>query len=71
MPQVLQIAIRPFNQLYPNLANGNSVTVLLLNCHLAVQTQTQMQTEPEVFRKHNHHVLQKCYSVPLVLHNVV
>ena len=28
--------------------NGNSATVLLLSCHLAVKTQTQ--TEPEVFR---------------------
>ena len=46
----LQIVIQPFDQLYPNLTNGNSVTVLLLNCHLAVQTQTQRQTEPEVFR---------------------
>ena len=49
----LQIAIQPFNQLYPNLTNGNSETVLSPKCHLAVQTKTQMQTEPEVFRKHH------------------
>ena len=29
--------------------NGNLATVLSPNCHSAVQTQTQMQTEPEVF----------------------
>ena len=28
------------------------MTVLLLNFHSAVQTRTQMQTEPEVFRKY-------------------
>ena len=37
---------------FPNLINGNSVTVLLLNRHLAIQTQTQMQTEPEAYRMH-------------------
>ena len=29
--------------------NGSSLTVLSPNCHLAVQTQIQMQTEPGVF----------------------
>ena len=43
-------AICPFGRLYPNLTNGNLVTVLSPNCHAPVQTQTQ--TEPEVFRKH-------------------
>ena len=43
-------AIMPFDQLYPNLMNGNSATVLLPNYHSAVQTQTL--TQPEVFRKH-------------------
>ena len=32
--------------------NGNLVTVLSPNCYSAVQTSTQTQTEPEVFRKH-------------------
>ena len=29
--------------------NGNLATVLSQNCHLAIQTLTHMQTEPEVF----------------------
>ena len=29
--------------------NGSSLTVLSPNCHLAVQTQIQIQTEPGVF----------------------
>ena len=33
-------------------SNGNSATVLSPNCHLATQSKTQTQTEPEVFRKH-------------------
>ena len=45
-------AIWPFDQLYPNLMNGNLVTVLLLNDHSVVQTQTQIRTELEVCRKH-------------------
>ena len=32
--------------------NGNLATVLSLNCHSAIQTRTQTQTEPEVFRKY-------------------
>ena len=40
----------PFDWLYSHLTNSNSASVLLLNCHSAIQTQTQ--TEPEVFRKH-------------------
>ena len=48
----LQIAIRLFDQLYPNLTNGNSVTVLLPNCHLAFHTQIEMQWNPEMFQKH-------------------
>ena len=55
----VRITIRPFWKsesngqmwLYPNLMNGNSVTVLSPNYHSAVQTQTQ--TEPAVFRKHH------------------
>ena len=45
-------AIQLFDQLYPNLTNGNSASALLPNYHLVIQTQTQTQTEPEVFRKH-------------------
>ena len=37
---------------FSNLMNGNSTTVLSLNCHSVVQTQTQMQTEPEAYRRH-------------------
>ena len=37
----LRIVIWPFDQLYPNLMNGNSVTVLSPNCHSAVQISTQ------------------------------
>ena len=40
----------PFDWLYSHLTNSNSASVLLLNCHSAIQTQTQ--TEPEVFWKH-------------------
>ena len=40
-----------FDRLYPNLTNGNSATVLSSNYHSSVQTQTQTQMEPEVFRK--------------------
>ena len=43
----LRIAIQSFDQLNLNLTICNLATVLLLNCHSAVQTQTQM--EPEVF----------------------
>ena len=32
---------------FPNLTNGNSVTVLLLNCHSAIQTRTQSQRQTE------------------------
>ena len=37
---------------FPNLMNGNLMTVLSPNCHSAVQTQTQTQTEPEVYGMH-------------------
>ena len=46
----LRTVIWPFDQLYPNLMNGNSVTVLSPNCYSVVQTKTQK--EPDVFRKH-------------------
>ena len=42
-------AILLFVQLYPNLMNGNSMTVLSLNCHSAIQIQTQMQRELRYF----------------------
>ena len=35
---------------FPKWLNGNLATVLSLNCHAAVQTQTQ--TEPEAYRMH-------------------
>ena len=41
---------------FPEQPNGNLATVLLPNCHLAVQTQTQMQTEPEAYRMHCYYV---------------
>ena len=31
--------------------DGKLTTVLLPNCHSVIQTQTQAQTEPGVFRK--------------------
>ena len=37
----LQNGIQPFDWLYPNLMNGNSVTALSQKYHLAIQTQTQ------------------------------
>ena len=46
--------IQPFDRPYPNLANGNLATILSLNYHSAVQTQTRTQTELEVFRKHDY-----------------
>ena len=33
------------------------MTVLSPNCHLAIQTQTQMQTEPEAHRIHQRNML--------------
>ena len=44
------LAVRPT---FPNCLNGNLVTVLSLNYHSAVQTQTQMQTETEAYRMHS------------------
>ena len=29
--------IQPFDQLYPNVMNGNSVTVLSANCHSGIR----------------------------------
>ena len=38
---------------FPNLMNGDLATVLWLNCHSAIQTQTQTQTEPGAYRMHS------------------
>ena len=48
------LAVRPT---FPNLTTGNSATVLPLNSHSAIQTQTQ--TEPEAYRMHQSKVLLK------------
>ena len=40
----------PIRPTFPNVTNGNSATVLSLNYHSAIQTQTQ--TEPEAYRIH-------------------
>ena len=65
----LWIAIWPFNWLYPNLTNGDLATVLLLNCHSAVQTQTQAETE--VFRKQAFLILRTFWKISLFLSSVV
>ena len=36
----------------PNYHSSDLVTVLSLNYHSAIQTQTQMLTEPETYRMH-------------------
>ena len=52
---------------FPNWLNGNSVTVLSPNCHLAIKTQIQMHTESEVFRKHDTRTLEcSFYCFPVV-----
>ena len=40
----------PFDQ--PQWPNSNSATVLSPNCHSAVQTQAQTQTEPKAYIVH-------------------
>ena len=54
----------PFDQLYPNLMNGNLATVLLPNYHSAVQTQTQTRV---ISKTPNVYVLQHTASVMIII----
>ena len=48
---------------FPEWLNGILVTVLMMNCHSAVQTQTQTQMEPEAYRMHLLPSLKSSFSI--------